>query len=275
MKRVFIATPFAAPTHEGIARHVRYARACVADSLRRGEAPFAGHIHYTQPGVLRDEVEEERRLGIDAGLVWMRQCEALCVYRDLGVSSGMVEEVRHAAEVLGIPTEYRELGKGWDASLPSGTYPDEATVVRDKEGRIDELIASSVYFHMKRMGDGWFWFALSDQDFSVSLEAGVAVVEHNGDSGCLWRHDDPDVDQEHVPIENSRSSHVYLVRPCPNPGCEDPEDIKLERPATAVWVRCRSCGMTGPQHDNDSESAVRAWNDLPRRLHWSHRKESE
>jgi hypothetical protein len=35
-----------------------------------GEAPIASHLLYTQPGVLRDEIPEERRHGIDAGLAW-------------------------------------------------------------------------------------------------------------------------------------------------------------------------------------------------------------
>ena len=41
-----------------------YARACVADCLRRGEAPIASHLLYTQPGVLDDDVPEERAQGI-------------------------------------------------------------------------------------------------------------------------------------------------------------------------------------------------------------------
>ena len=36
------------------------ARACVRDSLLRGEAPIASHLLYTQPGVLGDNVAGER-----------------------------------------------------------------------------------------------------------------------------------------------------------------------------------------------------------------------
>ena len=39
MKLVIVESPFAGDTE----RNIRYARACLADCLRRGEAPFASH----------------------------------------------------------------------------------------------------------------------------------------------------------------------------------------------------------------------------------------
>ena len=48
--------------------NIDYARACVADCLRRGDSAIASHLLYTQPGVLRDDVPGERELGIAAGL---------------------------------------------------------------------------------------------------------------------------------------------------------------------------------------------------------------
>jgi hypothetical protein len=44
-----------------IEANVEYARRCVRDALARGEAPIASHLLYTQPGVLRDAVPEERQ----------------------------------------------------------------------------------------------------------------------------------------------------------------------------------------------------------------------
>jgi len=70
MRLVIVESPYAAPTPEGIERNVAYARAALADCLGRGEAPYASHLLYTQPGVLRDEVPEQRRLGIEVGLAW-------------------------------------------------------------------------------------------------------------------------------------------------------------------------------------------------------------
>lgn len=109
MKRVILESPYAAATPERIARNVEYARACVRDSLSRGEAPIASHLLYTQPGILRDEVPDERQWGIDAGLAWRGVAEASVVYTDLGTTRGMEYGIK-AAEASGIPVEYRNIG---------------------------------------------------------------------------------------------------------------------------------------------------------------------
>ncbi|MBF4459498.1 hypothetical protein ITJ67_12165 [Pseudoclavibacter sp. VKM Ac-2867] len=87
-----------------------YARACVADSLARGEAPIASHLLYTQPGVLDDSDPAERALGIAAGQAWIGVASKLVVYTDLGISSGMEAGIAAARswahEVL---IEYRTL----------------------------------------------------------------------------------------------------------------------------------------------------------------------
>jgi hypothetical protein len=66
----------------------------VSDSLLRGEAPIASHLLYTQPGVLNDQVADERRLGIEAGLAWLRAAKATVVYQDLGISPEWTTESR-------------------------------------------------------------------------------------------------------------------------------------------------------------------------------------
>ena len=104
MKRVLIESPFAG----NVARNVAYARACLADSLARGEAPFASHALYTLPGVLSDEVIEERERGIEAGLTWGRVADLTAVYIDFGVSAGMSRGVTRAA-IEGRPVEYRRI----------------------------------------------------------------------------------------------------------------------------------------------------------------------
>ncbi|MHA3723743.1 DUF7768 domain-containing protein [Leucobacter sp. HY1910] len=89
---VVIESPYAGAT----ALHERYARACLADSLTRGEAPFASHLLYTQPGVLDDTVPGERTRGIEAGFTWGAHAQYVACYTDLGVSPGMVEGRRQA-----------------------------------------------------------------------------------------------------------------------------------------------------------------------------------
>lgn len=104
MRRVILESPYAGDIEE----NVEYARKCVRDALSRGEAPIASHLLYTQPGILRDEVPDERRWGVDAGLAWGAVAEATVVYTDLGISNGMRYGIR-AAERSGRPIEHRSL----------------------------------------------------------------------------------------------------------------------------------------------------------------------
>jgi len=105
---VLIESPYAGD----VALNVAYARACVRDSLLRGEAPFAMHLHYTQPGVLQDSVPEERTLGIECGLAWGARADLTAVYVDLGVSRGMELGIARAA-AEGRTVERRVLGGEW------------------------------------------------------------------------------------------------------------------------------------------------------------------
>src|ERR1700758_526067 len=104
MRLVIIESPYAGD----ISANVEYARACVRDSLSRGEAPIASHLLYTQPGVLRDDVPHERLWGIDAGLAWGAVAEATVVYTDHGISRGMEYGIAHA-KAAGRPVEFRSL----------------------------------------------------------------------------------------------------------------------------------------------------------------------
>ena len=104
IRRVILESPFAGDVVQNIA----YARAAMRDCLERGEAPFASHLIYTLAGVLCDGLNDERRKGIDAGLLWGAVAHATVVYTDLGVSPGMREGIA-AAERCRRPIEYRSL----------------------------------------------------------------------------------------------------------------------------------------------------------------------
>lgn len=109
MRRIILESPFAGD----VARNLRYLRACLRDSLLRGEAPFASHAIYTQPGVLDDDKPDDRRLGMTAGWAWMKAAEAVAVYRDLGITPGMEKGIAMARE-LRLPVEHRLLGDAWE-----------------------------------------------------------------------------------------------------------------------------------------------------------------
>src|SRR5258705_2063884 len=108
MIKVILERPFAGGTPEATNENIEYARACLRDSLLRGEAPLASHLLYTQPGVLDDDVPVERQYGIDAGLMWGAAAEKTVVYTDRGISRGMRYGIENA-ETAGRPVEYRQL----------------------------------------------------------------------------------------------------------------------------------------------------------------------
>ena len=107
MRLVIVESPYAGD----VETNTRYLRACMRDCLQRGEAPYASHAIYTQDGVLRDDVPEERALGIEAGFAWRAVADATIVYTDLGISEGMQYGIEHALNA-GRPIEYRQL-RGW------------------------------------------------------------------------------------------------------------------------------------------------------------------
>jgi len=109
MRRVILESPY----RGGLFRrwlNVRFARACIRDCLMRGEAPIASHLLYTQRGILRDDIEDERKLGIDAGHAWIASADAMVVYMPGGtvVSPGMNLAIQKA-RAIGIPIEFRRL----------------------------------------------------------------------------------------------------------------------------------------------------------------------
>jgi len=110
MKLVIIESPYAGD----IEKNIKYGRACMADCLKRGEAPYASHLLYTQEGVLRDEISEERKLGIEAGFAWRKAANLTVVYTDLGITEGMELGIKDSEEV-GIPVEYRTISN-WDGN---------------------------------------------------------------------------------------------------------------------------------------------------------------
>jgi len=104
VKCVILETPFAGD----VARNVIFARLCMLDCLRRGEAPFASHLLYTQ--VLDDTIPEERMCGITAGLEWGLKADATVVYNDFGISRGMELGVKAAVKANRIVIERKLVG---------------------------------------------------------------------------------------------------------------------------------------------------------------------
>jgi len=104
MPLVFIESPFAGD----VDTNIKFARACMRDSLNRGESPFAMHLLYTQEEILNDEIPEERNRGIEAGFAWGKHASKTVVYTNLGITAGMELGIQRAKEE-GREIEYREL----------------------------------------------------------------------------------------------------------------------------------------------------------------------
>ncbi len=104
MPLVLVESPFAGD----VETNIRFARAFMRDALNRGEAPFASHLIYTQPGVLDDDNPDERMKGIEAGLSWGKKASKTIVYVNLGISEGMLKGIERAEEE-GREIEYRIL----------------------------------------------------------------------------------------------------------------------------------------------------------------------
>jgi hypothetical protein len=109
MRRVIVESPCAGFTDAERNANTEYAKAAMLDSLGRGEAPLLSHLLYTQ--VLNDDVPDQRRQGIAAGLAWGEFAEATIVYIDLGLSSGMMHGINDAVK-CDRPVEFRRLA-GW------------------------------------------------------------------------------------------------------------------------------------------------------------------
>jgi len=104
MKRVILESPYAGD----IEKNIEYGRACLRDSIMRGEAPIASHLLLTQPKVLDDSNPAERKVGIEAGLAWCEVSDGTVVYEDYGISKGMQFGIDKAT-TSGKPIEYRRI----------------------------------------------------------------------------------------------------------------------------------------------------------------------
>jgi len=150
LKLVIIESPYAG----NIPANLEYARRCMHDSFLRGEAPFASHLLYTQPGVLVDEIPAERQLGINAGLLWGSKAEATVVYVDKGFSSGMRYGIRNAIST-GRPVQFRSL-EGNFANYEAAKVAENQDHCPDQKNQHQKNSARSYSAHIGGHDDGNF-----------------------------------------------------------------------------------------------------------------------
>ena len=110
---VVVESPYGNKDKKIVARNIRFARACIRDCLLLGEIPFASHLFYPQPGILDDEKENERFLGMNAGLALVKNADRTIVYENFGISRGMEYGIENAKKA-GRQIEYRKLPDDWE-----------------------------------------------------------------------------------------------------------------------------------------------------------------
>ncbi|MFZ3578821.1 DUF4406 domain-containing protein [Virgibacillus sp. DJP39] len=88
-KIVFICSPYAGDVESNVMRTKRYARYAVTE----GMVPIIPHLMY--PPFLFDGDQEERKLGIEMGLVLLEKCDELWMFGSQ-VSQGMAIEIKKA-----------------------------------------------------------------------------------------------------------------------------------------------------------------------------------
>lgn len=90
-KIVFICSPFAGDVEGNTLRARRYGRFAVSQKA----IPIIPHLMY--PQFLEEEDPDERKLGLEMGLVLLTKCQELWVFGN-HLSSGMALEVKKAKE---------------------------------------------------------------------------------------------------------------------------------------------------------------------------------
>lgn len=104
--RVYIASPYR--TSNMREAYDRYLIQCLDDSISKGEAPYAPHIYLPQCKLCDDSDRAGRNRGLEIGRKFLSVCNLVAVYKDFGISDGMIEEADYAKS-LKIPVIYRNI----------------------------------------------------------------------------------------------------------------------------------------------------------------------
>lgn len=137
MKLVVIESPYAG----NVELNLRYLRAAMADCFARGEASFASHGLYTQPGVLDDRIPDERARGMRAGFAWGEKADIVAVYEDLGLTPGMLAGIERA-EKRGQRVERRRI-PGWDSRKAAEQAPVQPALRATLRAALDVALSDS------------------------------------------------------------------------------------------------------------------------------------
>ena len=119
---VYICSPYRAASAEQLEKNIALARrsSCMAMALRR--IPIVPHLLF--PQFLDESDEEQRKVGIEAGLTMLELAEELWVVGST-ISEGMAKEIAKATE-LGIPIRILDDPKDASTKVVSEILKKEA-----------------------------------------------------------------------------------------------------------------------------------------------------
>lgn len=109
---IIVESPYWANTEIGRLFNTIYARACNSKVLAEGNIPFSSHIYYTQPGILDDQVNEDREKGMRAGFSIGEKFDYSIFFTDYGLSSGM-KAGAESARLNGNHSREDKLSENW------------------------------------------------------------------------------------------------------------------------------------------------------------------
>ena len=98
----YICSPYKGNTPDEQEQNVENAKTYGRYALKQGYVPYIAHLAIC--GFLKDEIPEERMLGMQADCIMLSVCDELWVFGET-ISPGMQEEIK-IAETLGTPIRY-------------------------------------------------------------------------------------------------------------------------------------------------------------------------
>lgn len=101
----YICSPYHAETDEEFEKHIEYAQELTRQVLLNREFPVTVHLYMTQ--CLREEIVDERNIGLNAGKEILKHCGKMLVGCRCGISEGMKMEIE-LAERYGTEIEYTD-----------------------------------------------------------------------------------------------------------------------------------------------------------------------
>lgn len=85
------------PYRGEVERNKKYARELTRLALDNGFCPVTVHLYLTE--VTDDNIPEERRLGMDAGMEILKNCKYILIGGRHGISEGMKAEIKTALDM--------------------------------------------------------------------------------------------------------------------------------------------------------------------------------